>query len=180
MQEAIGYSLWFVPPRPFLGDFRSQIQRYSSKYGVPYFEPHVTLAGGIGHALSLGLVIREADDLAQKLAPLNPLELAFGPAVSGQEFHQCVFFKIALTPSLEHARELACGHFTREWYPAPDAFAPHLSIVYGELDFETRVKIVQELNRSCVKGSFIPQEISLWRTQGTPDQWRHVESFLLP
>ncbi len=180
MQEAIGYSLWFVPPRPFLGDFRSHIQRYSSKYGVPYFEPHVTLAGGIGHILSLDTIIKETEALTQELGTLKPLELAFGPAASGEEFTRCVFFKIALTESLGRARELSYAHFPCDWYATPDAFVPHLSIVYGNLPFPTRAETVRELNRSCVKGSFIPQEISLWRTQGTPDQWRHVESFLLP
>lgn len=179
MQEAIGYSLWFVLPRPFLGDFRSQIQHYSSKYGTPYFEPHVTLVGGIGHALSLDLIIKETDELARELAPLNPLALAFGSAVSGAEFYQCVFFKIASTESLERARELARARFVDDSYPAADAYAPHVSIVYGNLSFETGVKTSQELNRNCVKGRFVSREIALWRTQGAPDQWRHVQSFPL-
>lgn len=179
VQEAVGYSLWLVPPRPLLDDFRSQTQHYSSKYGTPYFEPHVTLVGGIGHALSLDLIIKETDALTRELAPLDPLELSFGPAVSGAEFYQCVFFKIALIPFLRRAHTRAQTCFFRDWYPEPDAYTPHLSIVYGELDLQTRIETTRELNKRFARGTFTPQEISLWRTQGAPDQWRHVQSFLL-
>jgi hypothetical protein len=39
------FSLWLLPPEPFVSRYRELIHRLSREYGTPTFPPHLTLLG---------------------------------------------------------------------------------------------------------------------------------------
>jgi hypothetical protein len=92
------------------------------------------------------------------------------------ERFRCLFARAVADPSLVSAHAAAARALGGE--PDP-AFLPHLSLVYGALGPETKVRLAAEL-RSETDIAFEARRLHVWRTEGEAGDWREIGSFGFP
>lgn len=167
MQEprAKGVSLWLMPEGKAREGLAALIGHLGARLGTTAFVPHVTLLPGLSGPEE------EIVDRARVIAAeLRPLPLAFSE-VDGTDTHfRCLFFRIVSTPALWDAHALAARHFGRE---PEEAFDPHLSLLYGDLDAGRRADLRRELHREILP-PFEARHLHVWRTEGPVGEWREL------
>ncbi len=167
-----GYSLWLVP------DVNSElyhrltrcIAEVAARFRTPTFIPHVTLLGGLNDHGLYGKV--------EKLAgSLKPYQMRLGELDSDDTYFKILFSKIEQTTAVMHARTLARQLFKVN----EEAYAPHLSLAYGNLSSEQVDVLKDEIARTYYLpgAEFLVREIHLWRTEGTVFGWYELEAFPL-
>lgn len=57
---------------------------------------------------------------------------------------------------------------------------PHLSLVYGDLDIETKTQVMADLSTSVIGKSFDFGTLQLWKTEGFHGDWKCIKSLQLP
>lgn len=164
------YSIWLVPDREaqeyqILDEL---IGEYARSYpDAPDFDPHITLLGGI--ETDEPTVVDRTQDLARGR---DPLELAFGDVSCSTTTHQCVFFLVAPSVPLLEFRQAATEAVGR----AAEMYVPHLSLVYGELSPETRVRAVQSIDADSLPDSVRVDTVEVVDTDGPVSDWRTVST----
>ena len=160
-------SLWLQPNGDIAYRLQERIKKLSKKYNTPVFEPHVTLLGGLRASQT------ELVSLTNTLASsLKPFELTLTRAGYTEQFYQSLFIHIKDNESLKEAHSLACRLFDR---PQGDRFMPHLSLLYGDMTRNEKERVLNILGREF----YIPfsvKSIVLMQTEGTPDQWKRIET----
>jgi 2'-5' RNA ligase len=163
--RAKGASLWLMPDGASREELTALIGHLAERLGVAAFVPHVTLLPGLPGPQE------EVVDRARVIAAeLRPLPLAFS-GVDGTDTHfRCLFFRVVPTPALWDAQALAARHFGRE---PEEAFDPHLSLVYGDLDAGRKTDLRRELQRE-IPPPFEGRHLHVWRTEGPVGEWREL------
>lgn len=163
------YTLWIVPADPVKYLLQKIILDLSKKYGTPGFEPHATLLGDIE--------VKEEEILAgtKKLASmLKPFNLALGEISFSTTYFQSVFVRVKSNAKLMQANLLA-----KQIFNMPNnLFMPHVSLMYGVDDMETREKIATEIKLPADL-SFQADKIIIIPTTENPKYWHHLVEYLL-
>jgi 2'-5' RNA ligase len=146
------------------------IDELSRRHGSPVFQPHVTLLSRLQ-----GGVDEIERNTARLAAQLKPFTLRLERPDHGAEFHRCVFVRAAPSPAMNDAYRRACQLLRHR--PGPP-YLPHLSLLYGEVPFLQRRRVVDELRTRCA-GEFEARELFLYDCGGDPAQWRCVKTFAL-
>lgn len=141
----------------------------SARLGTEPFPPHVTLLPGI-EGRAEGAVLAASRSLAAGLGPFAVRLLA---VEGGDEHFRCLVALAAADGPLRAAHAAAARAFARE--PDP-GFAPHLSLVYGSLDPETKQALTRELAPAAAV-AFEATRLHVWRTAGRVGEWRAIGSF---
>lgn len=120
------HSIWLMPGAADEALFRSDIEELALRFGVPRFQPHLTLAGDVG---------RGADELAPLAAEIASGLAAFDAPVleigAGDLYFRCLYVLFANAGPLRELEERAIAGIA----PAElDAFMPHISLLYGVPD----------------------------------------------
>jgi 2'-5' RNA ligase len=133
----------------------------------PQFEPHVTLLSNLPNDSD------KITPIVSRLAEhIRPFEIHFPILAAGSTYFQCVFAKAQPTGSISTLYDETCRLFEVE----PNAFMPHLSLVYGDFTAKQREQIIQQLADAYPK-SFQVTGIRWYLVDGTPEQWRLVKEF---
>ena len=170
MTRSIGLSLWLQPSGELYDELGKMISQLSSKYGAPIFPPHVTLLGDL-----LGDE-KEITTQAQQLASrLEPFQITLTTVDYLDSYFRCLFVHAEETPALVEANRLARNIFHREQDPR---FMPHLSLMYGTFDDETKKRIIESIGREFNK-SFPVDRIHLLSCNGEPKDWYRVQALML-
>jgi len=170
--RARGVSLWLMPGGEAGGRLSALVDSLAERLGTTPFPPHVTLLSGID-APSDEEVLATSRSLAGRLPPLA-VRLA---AVEGRAEHfRCLFARAAADAPLVSAHAAAARAFGRT--PDP-AFLPHLSLVYGALEPDTKRRLAAGL-RGALESSFEARRLHVWRTEGRPGDWHELGSFGFP
>ncbi len=161
---AAGVSLWLMPPAAVRVELTAVIRDLGARYRTPAFEPHITLAGDIPPR---GDMVAKADALARRLTAFSVEPSA---AAWGTSYFHAVFLPLVHDASLHEAHGLASDMFGVSRH---GTYAPHLSLVYGNLDRATKSEIVAELS-SMQWPSFVAVELRLQETNGRPEVWTPI------
>lgn len=158
------YTLWIVPQDPVKYLLQKVILDLSKKYKTPNFEPHMTLLGDIE--------VSEEEILAgtKKLAAgLKPFSLALGEVSFSATYFQSVFVRVKSSAKLMQANLLA-----KQIFNLPNnLFMPHISLMYGVDNMETREKIASEI-KLPENLSFEADKIIVIPTTKDPKDWHHL------
>jgi len=167
---AFGHHLWLVPEGDALHRLQGVVDRLAEVHDGPVFTPHVTLLSPLaGEEASL---IETNRRLAAGLAPFD-LDLTVPEA--GTTFFQCIYMRVAESPSLSRNRQAAAKAFA---LPS-DNYMPHLSLYYGDASPDRRASILETVPADA-KCSFPVESIQLIRADSErPVDWHCVDEALL-
>jgi hypothetical protein len=169
MTSAQAHSLWIVPHGAAGARLGEIIRSLSHRYGTPSFPPHLTLLAHIPQSQSE--LVARTRKLAAELTRFD-IELA-EPAFTADYFRS-LFIKAVPDVTLQAAHRRA-----RELFEiSPQAYVPHLSLLYGELPAFEKEAIIARLGRDYPK-SFTAEAVDVYLTEGPPEDWRPVESIVL-
>jgi len=156
------FSIWFMPRGEIADELSTMIMKLSREHSTPVFKPHVTLIGGIN--LPSAAAIARADELA---AQIKPFDVTLSRLEHRDHYFRSVFIKAKKTGPLMEANSVA-----RAFYGQKDneEYLPHLSLLYGNLDSQTRQRVIQNLG-SVMNITFRASEIFLYYTGGEPASW---------
>lgn len=163
-----GCALWLIPREPMFNLLAGRISALSREYSTPLFEPHVTLLSGI--------TSQEQEILAKSrllASSLKPVHVELGDVDYLDEYFRCLFFRIVSASPIMKAHHAAQKTFGLENEPA---FEPHLSLLYGKLQLETKKKIAEDVG--SLSGQRLELDhLELYRVSCTLDAWKCLEKF---
>ncbi|MFA9288410.1 MAG: 2'-5' RNA ligase family protein [Weeksellaceae bacterium] len=155
------YSIWTVPPAPLSTQLQGIIDDLGAKYNAPHFPPHMTL---------LGSVEAEIEDMKHKVEKVAkkfvPFEVILGPVSFSTTYYQSVFVRVLSNASLMQLNLDLKSAFKLE----NTVFMPHISLMYGEHDMETREKITHDL--IVPQAHFMIEEIQIIPETTEPNTWK--------
>ena len=156
------YSVWLMPAGYIARELRKLIVNLSKKHMTDEFQPHVTLIGEL--KLHQKEAIRSTKELARKIVPI---EIKLGKITYLEQYYRCVFAKAQKTQELKNAYAAACRAFKQK---PGDNFLPHLSLVYGELNEQTKRSIITDIGNK-LDITFTADNLYLYYTGGQPEDW---------
>jgi hypothetical protein len=164
------YALWLVPEDSAGEKLSGLIGTLSERYGGPRFPPHVTLLGWVtGDDVSLS---EKTGRLAGQFKELNVHTRGF----AGEAYYfRCLYARLEKSSELLAAHELASTTFGAGY---ADGYLPHVSLAYGYLDLEEKIKLRDELNGS-VPAQFNVNRLQLIHITVAIADWRVVTSCAL-
>jgi 2'-5' RNA ligase len=163
-----GYSVWLTFGRAEK-ELSKLINRLSHQLNTPVFRPHITLAG----QLSTGSrsLLEKASWLASVTDHFKVGCSRFGSEAS---FFKTLFLEVNLCTPLRDLRNLTEKHL----HLASPEFLPHISLVYGDLDNNTRSQIMTELNTNLPLTADVTA-LTIVKTEGPVANWHTVKEFEL-
>lgn len=167
--ETQGYSIWLELGRS-REDVGKLIRRISRNYGTPEFHPHITLAGQTGSGKKT--LVEKTSWLASVTDPFKVKCKQFG--FDEGAFFKAFYFEVTPGNPLTDLRKLAEESFSMSDQP----FLPHISLMYGYPDAETRNALTTELGNRLPFVADVTG-ISVVKTDGPVAQWKTVRAFEL-
>lgn len=169
MTTAQGYSIWIVargPPGERLSDI---IRGFSRAYKTPCFPPHVTLLARVPHAQAE--TVARTRELA---AALDRFEIELAEPAFTTDYFRSLFIEARPEISLLAAHRRTCELFG----VSPEAYLPHLSLLYGNLPDSEKQAAIAKFGRDY-PSRFTAEALDVYLTEGVPEAWRLVESVSL-
>ncbi|MBI5355989.1 hypothetical protein HZB78_00045 [Candidatus Collierbacteria bacterium] len=157
------YSIWIIPPEPIFSQLSKIINELSLKYNCPVFKPHLTILGNMDHELS------EIKQVVEKIvSDLDDLNLSFGPVSFSTTYFQSVLIRVNSTAKLMQL------HFDIKKLLKNEniVYMPHISLMYGNHDMETREKIASGLSLNL--SSFTAKQVVIIPEKPKPVDWKPV------
>lgn len=164
------YTLWIVPPLDIKNILEKIILDLSKTYGGPSFEPHMTLLGDI--ETSEEEILGGTKELVSKI---NPFALALGEISFSTTYFQNVFVRAKSSARLMEANLSAKQIFHME----NSLFMPHISLLYGDHDMETREKIALQVQLPSDLSFQADKIVVVTSSSRDPREWQHVAEFNL-
>lgn len=156
------YSVWLLPSSEVSLSLKKVIEDLAVQYGGPSFEPHITVASGIEGPLEN--VVHTVESIAEQFQPfpLKTTEVSFSTT-----YFQSVLMRIqSVAPLLELNVAL------KEKAGIPnELYMPHISLMYGNHDMQTREQIVSEL--SLHQMEFLAKKMAIVPMVPDPQDWKH-------
>ncbi len=170
MKKARGYSLWLTPSGTEYEKLSTVIGKLSKTHKTPFFEPHVTLLGGLEKKEDV--IIARTKKLAEVLGPFT---ITLVRLEQRDTYFQCLFYRVEETTNVLNAHTRACDVFR---ISEGMKYMPHLSVMYGDISQKTKEQIISGSN--AVKNMrFSVQHIDLFSTDGEVEKWYKVQRFHL-
>ena len=164
------YALWLVPEERAGGELSDLIDTLSDRYGGPRFPPHVTLLGWIiGDDISLS---EKTNRLAEQFKELSVRTRGFG---GDAYYFRCLYARLEKSAELLAAHDRASVAFGAGY---AEGYLPHLSVAYGYLDLDEKIKVRDELNGS-LPAQFGVNRLQLVHITVAIADWRVVASCAL-
>jgi 2'-5' RNA ligase len=136
----IKYGIYALPDPELNACMQNIIDHYARQLNTQTFVPHLTLHGAI--------TLPEVEVLAkakQAAANITPFRISTSNVSFSTVFHQCVLARVRPTAKLLAANLVLQQTFQTKEYPP---YHPHMSLIYGNLDFSKREKIAREIELS--------------------------------
>ena len=139
-------SLWLVPPEPVRSQMCKEMRAIATQYGLPIFEPHVTIVGHLG-SLSDKEVLVSLEAL--RGTGHVPVRFDLGGVVSGRDpgqpapWHQSAVAVVhnktapALGRLQQRAKQAFLGQADAPVAWVPPINKPHLSLAYVESSLDS-------------------------------------------
>lgn len=163
------YTFWILPPPPVYDQLSQVINELAKKYQTPTFIPHLTLVGSVPTDLET------MKHVAQEITSNpTPLLLTLGPVSFSTTYFQSVFVRVNSTAQLLELNLKAKALLNEE----NNLFMPHISLLYGIDDMETREEIAKQLHFEPTQ--FNAGELVITTDSADPKEWQIVERYSLP
>ncbi len=166
----VGYSVWLMPKGEVYRNLDKIIRDLSKRYGTPYFEPHVTLTGGLKGPEDE--IIHRTHLLADFL---EPYKITLTKVGYTDNYFRCMFIRAKETKPVMAANAIAKGIYDVQ---KDEPYMPHSSLAYGNLDMKTKKQIIASLPRRF-NLSFEVKSIHLYSTRGRVEEWCKIKEFPL-
>ena len=164
------YSIWLMPNGKIASELSKTISQLSIQYTAPLFPPHMTLIGDIYDGEKE--MIAQTQQLASRI---RAFQVTLTTVDYLDVYFRCLFLRAEETPALLEANRVARDIFHREQEPR---FMPHLSLLYGNFDVETKKQIIQAIGREF-RRTFPVTALHLYSTTGETKEWYRVQEFEL-
>lgn len=161
-----GYSIWLIPPPGISSKFKVIIDDLARKYNQGFFDPHVTLIGGLDG--EEGKVLREVKELVKKL---KSFEINFEGFGMEDFFFKSLYLKAIKGDGLMTANNLAQAQFNLNY-----EYKPHFSLIYGDLSDEIKIEIIEKLKNQKWVG-FKVDKLVLYKCDGEVSEWLKIKEF---
>ena len=168
-----------MPPPSVATALEERISFYSATSGGPYFDPHVTVTGGI-ICDSKDAAMKVVNLLQQDLSGFGEVDAFFHPKARNLDaWNQALVVEMVATPKFvelcQRVRELLQMDTTTSLFPRPLS-APHLSLFYG-VDNAPNADGVETIP------NFSSDTLALWITEPTyadgVHQWEFLDNIFL-
>ncbi len=160
------FNIWIIPPEPIYSQIKSVINQLSLEYKSSQFKPHMTLLG-----VFYGENLSEVEQKTKKLTMINKLELTLDAISFSTTYFQSVFVRINSTAKLMQLNLDAKKMFNRE----NNVFMPHISLLYGDHDMDTREKAASEVKLPLA--SFAVDKFSITSADSNnPKDWKIIST----
>ncbi|XP_004504260.1 cyclic phosphodiesterase-like [Cicer arietinum] len=153
------YSVWAIPPEDVCSRITKLMTALGSEFNGPQFEPHMTVVGAIELT---------ADDAINKLRSacegVKAFQVTVDRVATGTFFYQCVYLLLHPTDQIVETNAHCCRHFG---YRNSTLYMPHLSLLYGDLTDEEKLKAQERANilDDSLSGlSFQISKLALYKT----------------
>ncbi len=166
------YSVWLMPEPDISKKIYEIIEGLAIKYGSTPFEPHVTLLGQISAVQEDAL--KMAESLAASSTAMN---IEFGKIGNSDAFFKSIFVRIKYTEMLQRFYKNATSTFKME----PGKFMPHMSLVYFNVDKQTRLDAVRHVDGAVFRdlNGFYVDRLYVYSTYGAVSGWKRAGEFSL-
>lgn len=164
------YSLWIMPDTSTGKKLQDAINLLSKKHGTPAFAPHLTLLGRINTD-----ELTAIEKSAQVAGRMTRFIVKYSGVSYSNEYFKCVFLKVSKEMGIMTANRLAAEIFSMQ-----TLFAPHVSLMYGDMPMRKREEIARRLEKERISfGEFCAESIRLYMTSGKPADWELIEEYEL-
>lgn len=172
-----GYSLWLMPAEQEVhAQFSQCILQLTLQQSPPgeYFMPHVTLFSYLNRPIEEAEMRQRTQELVNGVQPFT-VKLAADPmTVSGNHFQAIILAagkSVALMALNLRAREIFDGL-------NDPIFQPHLSLAYGDIDDQTRRKMMTGVAQYKLPIRMTVDSVHLLAIPSSdPKTWNHLERF---
>ena len=168
MNQQSDYFLWLTPAEPVLQQLQELINALARDHGGPSFAPHITL---------LSRLQGSEADLQSRIARLStdfsPFTVHCPTLGWSDEYYRCVYLEIETDASLLSIHDRASVLIP---HAVNTDFQPHISLMYGNLNEDTKLGIVTALE-DIYPRSLLVDRMSLYHAPGGPQTWRLVKVF---
>ena len=167
-------SFWLLPSEPAKGKLQQLITDLAGRFDAPVFAPHVTLYSG-----PLTETDRPNDALANVASRFAPLDLHSTGISFSSQFTKTLFIEFALDDSLKQLSDALRGKATT---PIDYELKPHMSLIYAELDEQSKRRLKEELFApSVIRFDAIAAMISgeSTRTRTDVENWKVSDEYRL-
>jgi len=163
------YSIWIIPPLYLRENLAATIGSLGEKYSTPIFTPHITIASEISVGINKAKIetLNLSNNTEQFTVGLDFLGI-------GDDYFHCVFVNVKPNTFLASLVVKSYLLFDQTRQPR---FSPHLSIMYGNLNVETKRKAV--LSAGSIQEAFLVTHLYLYETPRDVGDWKYIEKFPL-
>lgn len=162
------YTIWTAPSEPLYSQLQGIIDDLGAKYNAPHFPPHMTILGSV--EAELEDVKHKVEKVAKKFVPF---EVILGPVSFSTTFFQSVFVRVNSNASLLQLNLDLKQKLDKE----NNVFMPHISLMYGDHDMETREKITHDL--IVPQAHFMIDELQIIPETTEPNTWKPAATIRL-
>ena len=96
------YALWLMPTGKLYARLAQLIKELAQEFSAPFFEPHLTLLGGITG--DTAKIVSQCEELADFQ---RPFEIRLAEPGHLDDYYRSLFFHVARSPALLHANRRA-------------------------------------------------------------------------
>lgn len=159
------YCVWIIPPQPIFDELNKIITNLSAEYRGPVFKSHMTLLGST--ECKLDDIQKAVEAVARNT---KKLKLSLGPVSFSTTYFQSVLVRVNSTAqlmqlNLDLKRALGIEN---------NLFMPHISLMYGDHDMNTREEIAAKIklgNTSFIADSIVIVPVA---EKSEPKDWEPV------
>jgi 2'-5' RNA ligase len=162
------YHLWLKPSGRAYDVLARTIRDLADELHLARFEPHVTLLAYLDGSEAEHR--RRAEELAGRSAPF---QCVLTKAAYLDEHFRCLFMLVDPTPDLMACHTRAAVAFNK----SPEAYMPHVSLVYGTLPESRKKEIIATLAPE-VRASFVVARLILLKSESAePKDWHEIAEY---
>ncbi len=163
------YALWLMPTGKLYARLAQLIKELAQEFSAPFFEPHLTLLGGITG--DTAKIVGQCEELCDFQ---RPFEIRLAETGHLDDYYRSLFFHVARSPALLHAKRRA--RKVLECSEDADYF-PHVSILYGNYPLKLKQSLIAG-RVGGMNGTFSVDRFFLIDLAGEPQDWTRIGSFL--
>jgi 2'-5' RNA ligase len=168
MTQRSDYFLWLTPTESVLRQLQALIDSLAREHGGRSFEPHITLLSRLqGNATDIETRV------AQLAAGFAPFALQCPTLGWSDEYYRCLYINVETDPYLVSLYNQARAEIP---HAVDKDFAPHISLVYGDLAEHAKLKIVAAVQDIYPKRVPVDR-LSIYQAPGGPETWQLVKDF---
>jgi 2'-5' RNA ligase len=172
MEQIRDYALWIIPDGKAFSDLKKRIDLISCMYSTPSFIPHITILGrvtGCENALiSKGIRLSSI---------IRPFHISLTTIEYSDEYFRCLFIKSERSKELIdlHKKTKTIFNIKNRKY-----YMPHMSLMYGNLPFHLKKKIISDMGKGYPEHIAIKSiHLVAASVETDPTTWYNVKEFPL-